>query len=409
MPASSGPAPGEVRVVVSNRWIASALRGTLLAGAVLAGMPGPVAAEQKDLKIGVIAALSGGGTAWGLGLQRGVQLALDEANAAGGVTVGPDTYKLSIIALDDQYNAAQAKTAADRLVNGEGVKYIFGPVGSPGAMGSLPVTQPAKVLQFVDGYTAAILKNEWHGAYVFRVNNSSLEFSEPIVQWVKQTMPEVKKVGLIGPNDATGQAAIPTLAGYYKKAGFDTWVDYYERGNKEFTPLLLRMMAENVDLFDLNSNAPGEAGLLLKQARQVGFTGTILQAGGAGVDEIVAIAGPLAKGFLKYDVIDEQSPEVKPLVAAYAKKYGGTMNGMVPIYYNATSILLEAMRRAGSIDTTAVRDAVEKLNGWKTPFYGNLVWSGEKVYGVNHQIMLPFYIKEVQGKQAIVKITLQPE
>jgi branched-chain amino acid transport system substrate-binding protein len=230
-----------------------------------------------------------------------------------------------------------------------------------------------------------------------------------VVRWVKQSMPEVHKIGLIAPNDATGQAAVPTLIDAYKQQGFDVWVDHYERGSKEFTPLLLRMLAQNVDLFDLNSNAPGEAGLLLKQARQVGYKGKVLQAGGAGVDEIVTIAGPFAQGFLKYDVVDETSAQAKLLVAAYAKKWSGPMNGMVPIYYNATTILLEGIRRANSIDTTKVRDAIEKMGGWNTRLYGPLVWGGQAAYGVNHQIMLPFYIKEVEGKQAVVKATLQPQ
>lgn len=223
---------------------------------------------QEDLKVGVIAALSGGGTAWGLGLQRGVQIALDEVNTAGGLKVAGKTYKLSMVAFDDQYNAAQAKTAAERPVNQEKISFLFGPVGSPGALGSLPVTQPAKVLQFVDGYAPAILKNEWHAGYVFRVNNSNREFAGPIVKWIRQTMPEVKKIGMIAPNDAVGRAAVPILVDAYKKEGFDVWVEYYERGSKEFTPLIVRMMAQKVDLFEINSNAPGEAGLMVKQARR---------------------------------------------------------------------------------------------------------------------------------------------
>ncbi|BBK43305.1 ABC transporter substrate-binding protein [Allostella vacuolata] len=364
---------------------------------------------QEDLKVGVIAALSGGGTAWGLGLQRGVQIALDEVNTAGGLKVAGKTYKLSMVAFDDQYNAAQAKTAAERLVNQEKISFLFGPVGSPGALGSLPVTQPAKVLQFVDGYAPAILKNEWHAGYVFRVNNSNREFAGPIVKWIRQTMPEVKKIGMIAPNDAVGQAAVPILVDAYKKEGFDVWVEYYERGSKEFTPLIVRMMAQKVDLFEINSNAPGEAGLMVKQARQVGFRGKILQSGGAGVDEMIEIAGPLAEGFLKYDVIEFTAPEVKPLVDAYNKKYQGIINGMVPIYYNAAHILLEAIRRADSLDTTKVRDEIEKMEGWETKMFGKLAWTGQAEYGAKHQIAQPFFIKEVKGGKGTVKTVLKPE
>lgn len=376
-----------------------------LAAAVTAALP---AARADELRIGVIAALSGGGTAWGLGLERGVQIALDEVNDAGGLKIDGRTYRLGLIAYDDQYNAAQAKIAVDRLVQQDGVKFVMGPVGSPGALSSLAVTQPAKVLQFVDGYAPGILRNDFNAAYIFRIDNSNLEFAGPVVAWIKATMPEVHKIGMIAPNDATGQAAIPTLIAAYKKQGFDVWMDYYERGTKEFTPVLLRMMAQHVDLFDLNSAAPGDAGLMLKQVRQIGFKGQVLQAGGAGVDEIMTIAGPLANGFIKYDVVNEAEPQAKPLIATYAKKYSGPMNGMVPIYYNATQILLEAMRRANSLDTTRVRDEVEKLQGWNTALYGPLRWGGMAAYGDSHQILLPFYMKQVDGKSVVLKATLQP-
>jgi len=364
---------------------------------------------QEVMKIGVIASLSGGGTAWGLGLEHGVQIAADQINAQGGLKVAGKTYKLQVIPYDDQYNAAQAKTAADRLVNSDGVKVIFGPVGSPGAMGSLPVTEPAKVIQFVDGYAPAILKNQWQGAYVFRINNSTLEFSEPIVDWLKKTYPNAKKVGMIAPNDATGQAGVPILATAYKNKGFDVWTEYYERGTKEFTPLVLRMMAQNVDIFDLNANAPGEAGLLVKQAREVGYKGLIVQSGGAGIDELIAIAGPLANNMMKYDVIDETLPRVQPFVTLYHQKYTGVMNGLAPVYYNAANIYFEAVRRADSTDTTKIRDQIEKLGGsYDAPIFGKVVWTGEKNYGVNHQLLHTFVIKEVQNGKSTVKAVITP-
>lgn len=382
----------------------------LAAGALVALATTPVRAQQEELKLGVIAALSGGGTAWGQGLHRGVELAADEVNAAGGLKVGGKTYKLRVIPYDDQYNAAQAKTAADRLVNDEKVRFIFGPVGSPGALGSIPVTQPAKVIQFVDGYAPAILKNEFsNDSYVFRIGLSSREFSEPVVHWVKEAMPKVKKVGMIAPNDAVGQAAIPALVEMYKKNGFEVWTDYYERGSKEFTPLLVRMMAQNVDLFDLNSNAPGEAALLLKQARDVGFGGVVLQAGGAGVAEIVQVAGKRAEGFLKYDVVDLTAPEVQPFVAAYQKKYSGVINGLAPEYYNTAHILFEAIRRADTLDTTKVRDEIEKMEGQPTKLYGPLNWTGKDFYGVDHQILIPFFIMEVKDGKGVVRAKITPK
>lgn len=390
------------------------LKSTLLAlgaGAALAlGLTASPAQAEEELKIGVIAALSGGGTAWGQGLLRGVEIAVDELNSKGGLTVGGKTYKLRVIAFDDQYNAAQAKTAAERLVHDEKIKFLFGPMGSPGALGSIPVTQPAKVVQFVDGYAPKILDNEWkNDSYIFRIGLSSSEFSDPVVAWVKQSMPEVKKVGMIAPNDAVGQQAITALVERYKNQGFNVWTDFYERGSKEFTPILLRMVTEGVDLFDLNSNAPGEAALLLKQAREVGYTGKVLQAGGAGVAEIVAAVGPYAEGFLKYDVVDLTDPKIQGFVKKYQAKYTGLINGLAPEYYSAAQILFEAIRRADSLDTAKVRDEIEKMEGWETPFLGKLKWTGKEKYGVEHQIVIPFYIMKVVDGKGVVEAKIVPD
>src|ERR1700733_6115209 len=73
------------------------------------------AIAQEELKIGGIGPLSGGGTAWGLAVQRGVEMAIDEVNKAGGLKVGEKTYQPKLIMYDDQYTAAGGGTAAERL------------------------------------------------------------------------------------------------------------------------------------------------------------------------------------------------------------------------------------------------------------------------------------------------------
>jgi branched-chain amino acid transport system substrate-binding protein len=75
----------------------------VLALACLATQPSHA---QEELRIGAIGPLSGGGTAWGLAINRGTQMAVDEANAAGGLKVGGKSYKLKLIMLDDTYSAS---------------------------------------------------------------------------------------------------------------------------------------------------------------------------------------------------------------------------------------------------------------------------------------------------------------
>jgi branched-chain amino acid transport system substrate-binding protein len=367
------------------------------------------AIAQEELKIGGIGPLSGGGTAWGLAVQRGVEMAIDEVNKAGGLKVGEQTYQPKLIMYDDQYTAAGGRTAAERLINLDGVKYIIGPIGSPSALSVVPISNQAKVIVLSNGYAREILKNDSGSPYNFRAMNSNIEFGPAMVKWLREHHPELKKVAIIVPNDATGQAILPTLGETYKANGFEVWSETYERGTKEFMPLLTRMLAQNVDLLDLNSNAPGEAGLLLKQARQVGYKKMIWQVGGPSVDEIISIAGPLANGFLSYDVFDFNDPSAKAFVETYRAKWSGVINAQTPGWYNATKILFKAVQEAGTLDTDKVRDSLMKIEGYDAGIYGPVTWGGKSDYGVAHQLLNKFWISEVKDGASHALTVLTPE
>lgn len=378
-----------------------------LAALLLAGVMTP-AWSAETLKIGAIGSLSGGGTAWGLAIKRGAELAVEEVNKAGGLKVGDKTYNIELLMYDDQYTGQGGKTAAERLVFQDKVKFIVGPIGSNPVLSTMEVTTPQKVLLMSNGYTPKILQNEHKASYNFRFTLTNLEYAPNMMKWVKENL-KLKKVGILVPNDAIGQSVAPPLVKLYKENGIETVVDYYERGSKEFSPLITRLMAAGIDGFDINFNAPGEAGLMVKQARQIGFDKTILQMGGPSVPEIIEVAGKQAEGFISYEMVDFDSPTVQPFVKAYAAKYGaGIMNSQTPAFYNATKILFEAIRRAGTVeDTTKVRDAVEKIAGYDAGIYGPVRWTGMANYGVDHQLALPFYVVEVKNGKPVNRATLK--
>ncbi len=380
----------------------------VLAAALAFGTPRPSHA-QGELKIGGIGPLSGGGTAWGIALDRGTQMAIDEVNAVGGLKVGDKTYKLKLVMLDDTYSATGGRTAADRLIKLEKASFIIGPVGSPSALGALSATGPSKTLMFSDGFAINILKNNSHAAYNFRAIDTTLEFAPAMIAWLHKNHPEVKKVGMLGPNDATGQAVLPMLTRFYKAQGIDVWTDSFDRGTQEFVPLLTRMMAQGVDLIDLNSNSPGDAGLMLKQARQAGYKGLIWQVGGPAVAEIMSIAGPLADGFLSLEDFDFTSPVGEKFAETYHKQWPGVINAQAPLWYNAAKILFEAIHQAGTTDVEKVRDAMVKTEGYDPGIIGPVVWGGQAEYGVNHQLLVPFLIAEVKDRKEVMLEKITPE
>jgi branched-chain amino acid transport system substrate-binding protein len=387
-----------------SKWWCAALAGAATLVGALA-----TAQAQDVLKIGGIGPLSGGGTAWGLAAQRGIEIAIEEINAGGGVKAEGKAYKLELVMYDDQYTGAGGKAAAERLVNQDNVKFIIGPVGSPPALGVISVTNPAKVIALTNGYAPQILKNDTKDPYNFRIYPTNIEFGPPLIKWLKENAPEVKKVALLAPNDAVGQSVAGALAEDYRKQGFETVLELFERGIKEFTPLILRMMAQKVDAFEFDGNSPGDAGLMLKQIRQAGFKGRVIQIGGPGSDEIMEIAGPAAEGFLSYGVFDWDTPAGQKLRPIYEKKYGkGIINQFMPAFYHTVFLLVDAIKRADSTDTTKVREALDAMNGFDAGIYGPVKWTGKDSYGVNRQLMFTYYLSEVKGGKLVTKAKFTP-
>ena len=125
-------------------------RRIVLGAAAVSLVAGPAMA-QETLKIGAIGSLSGGGTAWGLAIKRGAEIAVDEVNAAGGLKVGDKTFKVELVMYDDQYTGQGGRTAAERLVYQDKVKYIVGPIGSNPVLSTIEVSTPQKVLVVSNG------------------------------------------------------------------------------------------------------------------------------------------------------------------------------------------------------------------------------------------------------------------
>jgi len=291
----------------------------------------------------------------------------------------------------------------------EGVDGLLRDKTRPPGKPPLPPATVAKVLALTDGYAPQILKNDTPDPYNFRIYNTNIEFGPPLIKWIKENVPEIKKIGLLAPDDAVGQSVAGPLAEDYRKQGFEVVLDLFERGTKEFTPLILRMMAQKVDAFEFDGNSPGDAGLMLKQIRQAGFRGNVMQVGGPAIDEIMEIAGPAAEGFLSYDIFDWDTPAGVRLRAAYEKKYGkGIINVFMPAFYHAVLLLAESIKRADSIETDKVRTALETTGGYDAGVYGPIKWTGKESYGVNRQMMIPYYMSQVKGGKIVKRAKFTP-
>ncbi|SEB08057.1 ABC transporter substrate-binding protein [Variovorax sp. YR216] len=360
------------------------------------------ASAQETLKLGALVTLSGPGAAWGQAMKNAAELAADKVNAAGGLEVGGKKYKVEIVAYDDKYQAGEAVTVANRLVFEDKVKYMIGPTGSAPTLAVQPITEKNEVITSTLGFTNKALGTD--KPFSFRPVITTLEFSEPQIAWlVKQH--GVKKVGGLFPNDESGQVIARDLEAAYRKAGGDMVAkEFFERERVDFVPLLTRVLARGIDTIELDGNAPGTAGLIAKQARELGFKGKIVRTGGPATAEILNVAGKeVVEGMMVHAVLDPAAPATRGYIEGYVAKYKTAPNGFSPSYYDFTNMLFEAMRRAGTVtDSGKVRQELEKLGSYNGVL-GTLKWTGKANYGVDHQLAVPFYIAEIKNGVEVVR------
>jgi branched-chain amino acid transport system substrate-binding protein len=368
-----------------------------LSTAAALGMPG-AARAQNSLGIGVHASFSGAAAAFAEGMLHATELAAEDVNKDGGLQVAGKRYNVRITQYDDRYKAQDAVTAMDRLIIQDGIRFVVGPLGSAAAVATKPQTTASKVITMTLGFTPRALGPD--APYAFRTVITTGEFSVPQVAWLLKKVSAKNVVSLL-PNDETGQQMGAGNTAAYAKGGAKLQVDYFERERVDFVPTLSRILV-GADALEIGGAAPTTAGLILKQARELGYKGPIFVTGGDVTAELVKVAGKeAAEGTYVHLPIDTSLPETAAYIARYKSKYGPNMNGFSPFFYSGLQMLFAAMQKANTAeDTTKIAETLAGLKDFPTVL-GKASWTGKERYGIDHQIDLPFYVGQIRDGAAV--------
>src|SRR5439155_1436066 len=183
--------------------IRASIAAVVIALAAVVGTVVMGGAQDKTLSIGVLGPLSGGAASYGVELVRGAEMKADEINKAGGLKVGGDVYKIKIVSYDHKALAADAATAANKLVFQDKVKYIIGNAVGATCNAVQTVTEPEKVLfSFVCWVTSNLGPDK---PYSFRAMLSQCEVADPFYRCAKEKHPTGKRGAAISHNATSCQ------------------------------------------------------------------------------------------------------------------------------------------------------------------------------------------------------------
>ncbi len=378
-----------------------------------AGCGGPPP-EAKDLKVGLLVPLSGPAAPWGVGFYNGMELAIDEINAQGGITVGGQPYLLKMIAEDSKFDADTSVAALNKLLFTDKVKFIVGPLGSSPNAACVEISKNYDVLHFNDSFMKEVIGPDYPN--IFRIVTTHYERAKPTYEWIAEEKPEIKRLALLARDDADGRDKAQQSAEFAEALGMEVvYEDYYAYGTTDYYPFLTRMIADNPDILDTCASSAGDLGLIIKQARELGWDGVVFDTAAPDAATIRAVAGAEAAegligvgGFMGEPWV---TPMIEDWAEAYIAKYGGTYDDIKTsgtYTYDAMYFLKQAIEQTDSLDIPTLVQALETME--LDTRYGPGHFGAAARYGIGHQIVHDTVIREFRdGKWHLVGWAEFPE
>lgn len=340
-----------------KKGIKNVLLGTAVVSAMM--MAASCSGKKNDtIKIGGIAPLSGGVAVYGTECKNGIDLAIEEINAAGGI----NGQKIEFICEDDEGDSAKSVNAYKKLVTKDRVKVIIGSLPSGCTMAITNLAQAQKVVQIAPAATAVAITDA--GNYVFRACYTD-PFQGKIGGKFAYENLGTKKAAIlydIG-NDYSVGLTDNFTAEYTSMGGSIVSKESYSTGDKDFNAQLTKIKAANPEVIYL-PDYYGTVALIAKQLRAQGINVPIV--GADGWDGLTDNAGDeVLNGYYSNHYSENSSSAaVQTFVKSFKAKYNKAPNSFAALGYDCVYMLRDAIKASGSTDDSAkIRDALEATNG----------------------------------------------
>jgi len=373
---------------------------------IIAIIPGCAAKPPEVVKIGIAQPVSGGWAAWGVPVDRAARLAIDDINAAGGIEVGGKTYTLEAVTEDTEADSAIAMAAFKKLIYEHEVGYLLGPMSSAINKVVQPLCEANEVIQLFQGSFPPTPDDY----YNFRGTLIGEQYAPAAYAALMKLYPDAKTVALLNRDEEGGWINQEVARNVCNAIGleivFDEFLDPHE---EDYYPILTKILPLEPDFIGMGMIAPGYHALLVKQARELGYTKPLLAPTGSDTAIMLDIAGAeAAEGLVAVGTADyiglATTPLMKDVGERYLARYG-TQDAWSLEYYNDILYIQAGMEAADSVDPTEV------VKVWRTPgftmpsVYGEVSWVGEEFWGINSIASCPLPYTQIRsGKEVVLGV-----
>ncbi|KYO67061.1 ABC transporter substrate-binding protein [Thermovenabulum gondwanense] len=327
--------------------------------------------ESDFIKIGHLVALTGDASMWGQSEKNALEMEVEKINKSGGI----NGKQIKIIAYDTRADAVEAVNAAKRLVEQDKVIAIIGPAQSGVSNAISSVTEQAKIPFIATTATNPLVTVPKEGQvrkYAFRVCFID-PFQGRVAAQFAYTKLNAKKAAILYD---VGSDYSSWLAKYFedsfKEIGGDIVAkEAFRSGELDYRAMLGKIKQANPEVIFIPT-AQKEAALAAKQARDLGIKATFLGGDNWGSPDLVTLGGSAVEGAYFVNLTAIEDPDIQGFIKEYKEKFNQDPVLPNPVMaIDALYMLIDAIKRAGSLDGMALAEAMEKTKDLKV-LTGNL-------------------------------------
>ena len=308
----------------------------------------------EPIKIGHFGSLTGKDAAFGIASRKGIVMAIEEINAAGGILGRPVEY----VGEDIQSKAGESATAVKKLISRDKVVAILGGNPSSNSLEAAPLCQNAKIPMMAISSTNP--KVTTIGSYIFRICFIDPFQGAVLGRFARENL-HARRVALMTPVTPYGIGLSNELRKKFTELGGEVVAEQkYSEGDKDFKAQLTAIRTFQPDVIGVTGYYT-EAALICKQARELGLDITIIGGDGWEAPQLTELGGKAVENtyYSTGFSADNAAPEVRQFVQRFRARWNNeTPEALSALGYDAMMLYTDAIKRAGTTDSPALRDAI---------------------------------------------------
>ena len=322
------------------------------------------AGDSDTIYLGVNYELTGDNPIVGESAGKGIDMALEEINAAGGITIGDKAYKLDVKKLDNEFKAESAAIVAQKFADDDSIVAMIGPNDSAMCLGCQSVVETEGLPTITPWATQVDITS---GDYFFRACFTD-DFQGQVLAKYAYDFQNCKTAAVLYDmsNDYCVGIATQFRTSYEEMGGKVLEYQSYNSGETDYSAQLTKIMAKNPEII-LLPNFYSQVVSQAEQAASLGYKGKFMGSDTWGdslileLDTNHILEGSVWCGHYAEDIASDKA---KTFIAAFREKYGAdtTPNDIAALNYDTVYLLYNAITAAQSTERDAVRDALKNAD-----------------------------------------------